>query len=530
MPESTPAESARSSSPSGTTSTIWSALLIATMSLALSLILSFGTAWPVPTILDEFSYLLSGDTFAHGRLSNPSHPLWHYFESPHTIQQPSYASKFPPGHGLFLALGAIMGHPLVGAWIEAAGAALAVYYLLRAILPERWALLGGILAVFHPLQLMWSQSYWGGSLQAAGGALLVGAAIRGWKNPRWIYGVVMGAGVSILALSRPFEGAVFSVLCAVPFTIALLRRGFGTALRQAGVLAIGFVPVLAAAAVFLMANNKATTGDATLMPYVVHGKKYGGSPVFLWQTPGPFPEYPTEIWRKEAEWERTSFMKQKTGHGFWSFLFGVKLLPVSYQCTWYWLLLLPLAAAAIGARKQPYILVIFALLAFFLIFESQIPWWFPHYFAAAFGLVLLLSIEGLRRIQMASPARGTQLVALLVVLLIGVSLLFQFSSQLASRDGYHWEVERQKLVEKLQARPGKHLVIVSYAPDNSPHAQWVYNGADIDGSKVVFAQSLPDMAPLLEYFRDRTIWRVHVTPEKFALAQLARRSQPQTSE
>ena len=71
-------------------------------------------------------------------------------------------------------------------------------------------------------------------------------------------------------------------------------------------------------------------------------------------------------------------------------------------------------------------------------------------------------------------------------------------------------VERAHMETWLEQQPGKQLVIVRYYGSHYPFDEWVYNRADIDGSKVVWAREMgaADNLELMRYYADRKAWLV----------------------
>src|SRR5467141_933728 len=468
---------------------------------------------PVPGIHDEYSYLLLGDTLAHGRLANPPHPMWMSFESFHVNWFPTYSSKYPPGQGAVLALGQLLGHPWIGVLLSVAAMCAATLWMLQAWLPARWALLGGVLvALKFGIASYWINSYWGGAVAAIGGALVLGAMLRIARRARTRDALLLGLGIAILANTRPFEGLLFCIPVAGWFLWWLAGKTKSTVTLRMRLVRV-FAPlavVLTLTVGFIGYYNRRLTGHAFTFPHTLNTRTYRTTGLFLWDHPKEPLAYHNQPFKDfYNRWEREDY--QNT----WRDVRKVSVEKLTRSgSTYFWwgaILLLPTLPFVFFDRQMRLPVLIFLMgAAGFLV----LIWSMPHYAASLTCVIFLLLVQAIRHLR--TFRLGGRL--------IGLALSWAIIYLLASDAGFFvrrhlcdqldWtckgDPSRTALGEKLSHTPGKHLIVVRYEENHNFHDEWVYNGAEIDTAKVLWARELDPVqnAKLFAYFKDRQIWLV----------------------
>jgi hypothetical protein len=464
--------------------------------------------WPIPTpsIYDEFSYLLQADTFAHGRLANPAHPLWRFFESTYILQQPTYASRFPPAEGLVMAFGqVIFGHPWFGVWLSAGLLAAALCWALQGWLPPGWALFGAFIGLNLCLFSYWINSYWGGAVTAIGGALVTGAWVRITRAKRSRYAWLFGIGAVIVVLARPFEG----LLLVVPALIAL-----GMANRTARV----WLPIVltgVAGASWLAYDNYRVTGHPLRLSYREYYEQYEIVPPFSFMpistVPRSFRHFDLESRARET-YERVRSWRLFVDRPLdWltllRFYYGnlIWLLPLVVFMPFLW-----------RSRRTRFATILVTVIGAASLIEV---WWYPHY-AAPFTTALLIlvaqSMRYLRQWKYGGREPGRFLVNAMPVAVLLVMVASEAQAIATHRTTDHEQAKNAQVAQKeriekqlLKKRSGQHVIFVSYAGLPSPHEEWIYNPANIDAAPVIWALDLGQMEneKLRRYYAGRSFWR-----------------------
>src|SRR6266849_5450112 len=468
---------------------------------------------PVPHAHDEFSYLLEADTFATYRLTNPPHPMWIFLDTVHVNQLPTYMSKYPPAQGALLAVGQIIGSPWIGVLLSVGIMCGSVLWMLPGWMPPTWALLGGVLVVLRvAIFSYWMNSYWGGAVPAIGGALVLGSLPRIIHSLRIRYAVVMGIGVAVLMNSRPFEGLMLCVPAAIFLTNWIFSQrspSLSITLRR---LVLPLCILLALSFGFVAYYNWRGTGNILTTPYVLNERVYWSTPTLLWEKLRP----PIHFSNTQFEafyngWARELWLQTNSG-GARSIVAHAVSVVAKFVYFFIWPELCVLLIAFSGVLRDKRVQFLTVEAGFCFITFLSIAWSQPHYAAAVmattFGLITQ-AMRHLRRWEFKGKSVGIGLTRAVIAFAVIMAPFHPHSATLkrSTPSGIEY---RALIGAQLDCSPGNHLVIVRYSPQHGPLAEWVYNRADIDHAKVVWAREIPGLSlrPVLDYFAGRQIWLV----------------------
>lgn len=372
----------------------------------------------------------------------------------------------------------------------------------------------------------WVNTYTGGALVTAlGGALVLGALPRLMKTARFRYGLLMAVGIVFLALTRPYEG----MLLCLPVAVVLGRWAFAGKNRPSpAVLARrAAVPLLliVAAAAWMGYYNYRVFGSPTTLPYTINRATYAVVPYYVWQSQRPALQYRHEVMREfYTDLEVEHYLSIHS----WAGYVPKSLLKVLTTILFFagFALMPPLIMLRRALMDRCIRFLVVSLLVLMAGMSIEI-FLIPHYVAPFTVVFYAIGLQAMRHLRVWKPEGkpvGAALVRLTVVVCMVMASVRLFAEPLdfkirewpASEWLTSWVgparfgAQRAKVQAQLEQLPGKQLVLVRYASGHDPLDEWVYNLADIDGSKVVWAREMDasNNRELMHYYRDRTVWLV----------------------
>jgi hypothetical protein len=249
------------------------------------------------------------------------------------------------------------------------------------------------------------------------------------------------------------------------------------------------------------------------------------APYFVWQSQRPEPVYRHAVMRRfYYEKELSDFKKIHTPSGFLPqtiykamsgvvFFAGIALLPP----------LIMLRRVFMDRRIRFLVICVLVLMAGMVIEIFLVP----HYLAPFTSAFYAIGIQAMRHLRLWSPGGepvGLGMLRLIVLSCVVLAALRTWAQplhiKLAEWPTSQWidtwygpgpfGAERAHIAAELEHLPGKQLVIVRYSSSHDPYDEWVYNAADIDHSKVIWAREMDSAEDrdLIGYYRDRRVWLV----------------------
>jgi hypothetical protein len=281
--------------------------------------------------------------------------------------------------------------------------------------------------------------------------------------------------------------------------------------------------LMVAAGAWMGYYNYRTFGSPLTLPYTVNRNTYAMVPYFVWQSPRPEPVYRHAAMRRFYDHDElvpydqlhTGFFHHTSIKALCGILFftGLAFFPP-----------LLMSRRVLLDRRTRFLVVCLAIMLVGMIIQI---FFIPHYvapFTVVFYALGLQAMRHLRQVNIDGRRVGLGWVRLIVTICVVLAGMRLFAGPLHLNNP-RWPVsqwsdnwygpadfgkERAQIESKLGQLPGKQLVIVRYSPSHDPLDEWVYNAADIDGSKVIWAREMDvaDNLELIRYYQDRHVWLV----------------------
>lgn len=469
---------------------------------------------PPPRIPDEFSYLLAADTFSHGRVTNPTHPLWPFFETIHVLQSPTYMSKYPPAQGLLLAAGQVLfGQPWLGVVLSTGLMVGSICWMLQGWLPSRWAFLGSLaVGLQFGIGHVWMNSYWGGQSAAIGACIVLGALAR-LKGFRPVparpvlNSLLLALGIVILLNSRPWEGLAIILPAVIAALLWIFFQDTTRVFQRVRTVLVPATLLLIVGALAMSYYNWRLTGNPLHLAYTTIHKTYSVVPLFVWQSATPAPVYRHTVLKRyflETEPHYQAADTMGTWRGWmaaqpWRLRMAKDLLFGNF--------FLALCVVMLFFYHPPSLRLLLVTLGLFMAVMALESWNQIHYFGPVIGVAAALKMSSLRWLSaVRTGGRRVGVAMAAAVILCSAVNLVQDSLVFPLPDTFSHE--RARIQKQLESTEGRHVVLVRYADNHPPVQQWIYNKAGIDDSKVIWAWDMSDREDrqLFDYYKGRRFW------------------------
>ncbi len=225
-----------------------------------------------PAYHDEYSYLFQAETFLAGRVASPTHPTHpELFDQMHVLNDGgSFASRYFPATGVWIAPFLAMGHPYWGHWIAGALSAVCVFWSGRELANTGVGLLAGLLLAIAPGVILFSNLLLAHHPALLGLTGFLWAFLRLMRRRHVAAALTAGACLAFAMLARPMTAAGFALPCGILLLVWAIRGDIeaDTPPRSRRLLLMSLVglPILIGL-LGLGVYNHSVTGSAMITPY-----------------------------------------------------------------------------------------------------------------------------------------------------------------------------------------------------------------------------------------------------------------------